>query len=887
MTSDEIVRIARTLPEQERPTFVREACTGNAEQLRAVVAELDPQPDARKWWDLSFDTPEAGADVAASALVGTTIGSYRIVEVLGSGGMGTVVLAERADHAFDQRVAIKLLKTGLVSAAMQSRLKLERQILASLNHPHIAKLFDGGTTTNGTPYIVMEYIDGQPIDTFCDERRLTIRQRLELFVTVCSAVQYAHQNLIVHRDLKPSNILVATDGAPKLLDFGIAKFLDTRYLQHTIAMTQADVRLMTPDHASPEQLRGDLVATASDIYVLGVLLYELLTGRKPIATTSNLLSDLERAICELPPLPLSYGLTGGHVRLESSFLEALCAERSTSPLKLRRELSGDLNSIVLTALRKEPERRYSSVEQFAADINRYLTDKPVLARRDTWSYRARKFVGRYRYGVAASSVALVALVAFTLFTIEQNRRIDRERVRAEQIAGFLIELFQQADPSSSRGNEITVREILDIGARRMQSGLDAQPDTRASLLATMGSVYGSLGLYPDAIRLLEDSLRQRLTLFGSESLETADSMQQLGRALTSSGDYRRAEKLLEDSLHLQMKHAGENTLRIATALHDLSNLRQLQERFVEADQGYRRVLAMLDETEQAHGALLVEALTSRGRLQAYLGQQDDAIASLQHASELSKRVLGNNHPDTAHVIQNLADSLARQGRLVEAAPLFRQSLSLYRTLLGNEHPYTMMALANYGRFLQQSGQLDESEAILRETLDLNTKVRGPEHVFVGYSHMLLGLTLLEHSQCQQAIAEQEAALSIFRRSLPDEHLYVGSARLGLGRAFAECGRAKEAEVEVRTALNTFKSASGVETSMIGIIEGCLGRTLAKQGRYSSAEPLLKQGYVVALESRGEKDTTTKRMRGWIEDLYSEWGKSAAGKEFFATVDRPK
>jgi serine/threonine-protein kinase len=795
--------------------------------------------------------------------------------------MGVVLLAERADHAFDQRVAIKLLRSGLVSARLQSRLKMERQILAALDHPNIAKLLDGGATTDGTPYIVMEYIDGEPIDTYCDAHRFTVSQRLELFRIVCAAVHYAHQNLIVHRDLKPSNILVTADGVPKLLDFGIAKVLDSRQLHHTLALTQADVRLMTPDHASPEQLRGDAVSTASDIYLLGVLLYELLSGHRPIAVHGHSLAELERAICEQAPMPLTAGLQSQ----DFEAVQEVCAQRSTAPARLRRELAGDLNNIVMMALRKEPARRYSSAEQFSTDISRYLSGRPVAARPDTWTYRARKFVARYRYGVAVATLAVLALVLFTTSTVEQNRRISRERLRAEQVSSFLVELFEQADPTHSRGNEVTARELLDIGARRIQSDLDTQPDVRASLLATIGTVYGSLGFYPDAIQLLDRSLQQRLRLFGPQSLEVANSMQLLGRMLASSGELARADTFLVQALDIDTRLAADDRLKIASALHDLANLRRMQERFEEADSRYRDVLRMLSETNGEEGALLVETLTDRGQLLAYLGRQDEALQSFSRARDIATRTLGSTHPDTAHVIQNLADSLARQGRLAEADPLFKESLTLYRTLFGEEHPYTMMALANYGRFLQQSGKSAEAEKVLRETLSLNIRVRGPDHVFVGYSHMLLGLTLLDQNDCSRATTEEREALSIYRKSLPDDHLYVGSARFALGRALAECGQAVEGEKEIRASLHAFQNAPGIEPSMIGLIHGAIGRAVYLQGRYDESEPLLREGYLAALHSRGTQDASTKRARAWISDLYATLGKPQAEKDFIGSASR--
>ncbi len=866
------------LPQQNRLAFVHDACAGDDALLREVLTRLDVEPEGRQWWDRSFNAAANAPEDLPGPLIGTLIGRYRVLDVIGAGGMGVVVLAERADRSFSQRVAIKLLKSGVVSAELQSRLKMERQILATLDHPNIAKLLDGGATADGTPYIVMEYIDGQPIDAYCNARKFTVRQRLELFLTVCSSVHYAHQNLIVHRDLKPSNILVTQDGAPKLLDFGIAKLLDVRQFQHTIAVTQADVRLMTPLHASPEQLRGDPISTASDTYVLGVLLYELLTLRKPLAAQGASLGELERLIREETPRPLVYGLDH-HAHLSEGDLAMLCDSLSATPAKLRRELTGDLDNIVQMALRKEPERRYASVEQFAEDIRRYLAGKPITARRDTWSYRARKFIGRYPYAVGGSVATVLALLAFTALTMEQNRRITHERIRAEQISGFLVELFEQADPGRSRGNEITVREVLDVGSRRMQSGLQTQPDVRASLLATMGSVYGSLGFYDEAVKLLEDSLQQRRALFGDGHLETADSMQMLGRVLTIKGDAQRAEHFLEEALAINRRLAKDDKVRIGSALNDLANLRRVQERFEESDAIYREALGILEGTKGRGDVLLVESLTDRGRLLAYLGRQDEAIASFGRAIDLSVNTLGTDHPETAHVIQNLADSLARQGRLTEADPLFRRSLELYGKLFGEEHPFTLMAMGNYGRFLQQSGQLDQSEAILREALRLNIKVRGQDHQIVGYTHTLLGVTLLERGDCQASMQEQQAALQIFRKSLPEEHLFIGSARFGLGRALSECGQPQEGEAEIRACLRTFEATAGIDASSIITIEGGLGRSLARQGRYAEAEPLLQRAYIDALQTRDEDDSITRRTRTWIEDLYASWGKPGEGAKF--------
>src|SRR5258708_14888944 len=422
---------------------------------------------------------------------GDRIGPYRVLRTLGVGGMGEVFLAERADAEFEQQVAIKVVYGGAFARTVQSRLKIERQILAQLDHPNIAHLLDGGSLPDGTAYIVMEYVDGVPIDAFCDSNRLDIVARLKLFQTVCAAVHYAHQNLIVHRDLKPSNILVTAAGAPKLVDFGIAKLLDERQAgHHTLAVTQADIRVMTPDHASPEQVRGQAITTSSDVYVLGVLLYKLLTGTGPFVIPSMRLTDIERAICERdPPLP-SHQCANDDTEEARGIADA----RGTNPGRLRRTLAGDLDNIILMAMRKEPERRYGSAQQMAGDIQRYLDGKPVIAHGDSFSYRSSKFVRRHWLPVTAGASIFALILAFALTTYvqslriaaerdrvaEQRERAERERSRAEEVSSFLVNLFKLSNPEENRGSQVTARELLDSAAKRLRAGLQDQPQTNAA-----------------------------------------------------------------------------------------------------------------------------------------------------------------------------------------------------------------------------------------------------------------------------------------------------------------------------------------------------------------------------------------------------------------------
>jgi serine/threonine protein kinase len=485
---------------------------------------------------------------------GDRIGPYRVLRTLGVGGMGEVFLAERADAEFEQQVAIKVVYGGTIARNVQSRLRIERQILAQLDHPNIAHLLDGGSLPDGTAYIVMEYVDGVPIDVFCDSNRLDIAARLKLFQTVCAAVHYAHQNLIVHRDLKPSNILVTAAGAPKLLDFGIAKLLDERQAgHHTLAVTHADMRIMTPDHASPEQVQGQAITTSSDVYVLGVLLYRLLTGTGPFFIPSMRLTDIERAICEKdPPLP-----SNAVSMDDSTEARGIADARSIGAHRLRRILQGDLDNIVIMAMRKEPERRYASAQQMASDIQRYLEGKPVIARRDTMSYRTAKFIKRHWLTVTAGAGTVFLILAFATTTYVQSLRIaaerdrvaqqreraEHERVRAEEVSSFLVSLFKLSDPEENRGNQITARELLDSAARRLQAGLQDQPATKAALLSTVGAVYDSLGQYKDALPILSESLQLQPE---SHDKSRIDTLLELGRARIGAGDLPAAEAPLQE-----------------------------------------------------------------------------------------------------------------------------------------------------------------------------------------------------------------------------------------------------------------------------------------------------------------------------------------------------
>ena len=490
---------------EARDSFV-EAAVDASDEVREDVASL-LHAHARESGQLEASV-RAAAGVAieqADPLAGgdARIGPYRVLRRLGTGGMGTVYLAERADAQFRQQVALKVVNRHLVNDEIVRRFRTERQILADLDHPNIAHLLDGGTTADGLPYLVMEYVVGERIDAYCNARALALRERLALFLAVCDAVQYAHRNLVIHRDIKPSNILVTPDGAPKLLDFGIAKLMGTG-AERGAALTRADERLMTPEHASPEQVRGEPVTTGSDVYALGILLYHLLTGERPYTPDDGSVAALERAICETAPDKPSTVVMRAATRAGNAAAPAPVPV--PAPRRLARALTGDLDNIVLMALRKEPARRYASAAQMAEDVRRYLDQRPVIARPDTWSYRTAKFLRRHTASVTAAAAVVVVLAAVVVYYTQRlagerdraqdaERRAVRETETSKRVSDFLVELFRVSDPDKARGETITAREILDRGAERIDQELDDEPEVQAQLMDTMGLVYRSLGLY--------------------------------------------------------------------------------------------------------------------------------------------------------------------------------------------------------------------------------------------------------------------------------------------------------------------------------------------------------------------------------------------------------
>lgn len=873
----QILSEAITLPVAERESYVRMECSDEDLYSRAMAL-----------LEASDEAPD---------MAGQLVGPYRIKRSLGSGGMGEVFLAERADQQFQQLVALKIVRPGLLSRHVQGRLRQERQILASLEHPNIARLYDGGTTPEGVPYIVMEYIEGEPIDVYCDQRRLDIESRLRLFVTVCSAVHRAHQSLIVHRDLKPSNILVTKDGIPKLLDFGIAKVLDDREMMHTLAVTQLDVRVMTPDHASPEQIRGDPITTASDIYVLGILLHELLCGCKPFGQRARNLADLERAICEETPLPPSAAIAAA-ARNTPAESARIAEDRSTSVVRLQRALRGDLDNIVAMATRKEPERRYASVEQFAADIEAHLQGMPVRARPDSWHYRAGKFLRRHAAVAALSFASIALLIAFSVMTYLQSQRIaferdqaeiqraraEQERERAEAASQFLVDSFRAADPARARGDSITAREILDAGAERITRELRNQPSLQATLLDTIGSVYLGLGNPQKAQPLIEEALAIRRRL-DPQSLDVNRSLYNLNTVYEKKGDLATAETLAREGLELTRRLTGEKSLETAENMCRLGFIKREQGDLQRAEELFQSCLDIRTQLLGPEHEKITTPLDNLARIAEMRGEASKAEELIRRALTIQEATGGVDHPRYIAHLFHLAFLKEDMGDAAEAESLYRRVVDLSRKVLGPRHPETIDALSALGMSLLSKQNFEQAKPLLEEVLALNIEVRGPQHAYVGNDYENLGRLALLSGDPKEAESRFLRALQIYEHGLPKGHYMIATGWSLLGRAHLAQNELRAAESAFTKSLSVWGIGRGTDNVGYRIAEAFRARTWMLQGRLQESESVLKRLYPTFARSEREDELKMAAdIRGWIESLYDKLGRPEAADEFFSSLE---
>jgi eukaryotic-like serine/threonine-protein kinase len=790
----EIVGAALERVPGERPAFLNEVC-GADESIRAEVESLLSAYESGDGLSESAVTQT----FSGTAQISKSIGPYRLVQTLGEGGMGQVWLAEQTSPV-QRRVALKLVKPGVYDDSVLRRFQSERQSLAIMDHPVIAKVFDAGATPDGHPYFVMEYVPGVAITDYCDQKKLKIRERLELFLRVCEGVQHAHQKAILHRDLKPANILVVeVDGrpVPRIIDFGLAKPV-TPYLSGETMNTRLGGLVGTPGYMSPEQTDpgGEGVDTRTDVYSLGVVLYELLTGFLPFDAERLKKLRLEEVLRHLreedPPRPST------KVSTERDTSNSRAEARGTAPRQLSSELRGDLDWIAMKALEKERNRRYGTPSELAADIGRYLNNEPVAARPASAAYRLRKYVRRHRAGVAVGAGLAILLVTFAVTQAVQLRRITRERDRANRIAAFMTSMFNVSNPSEARGNSVTAREILDKASKEIDPGLAGDPQLQAQMMSVMGSVYESLGLYPQAQTLLSQAMDSERRVLGTEDPDTLRSAAMLAWVLMEEGKYPEAEKLQRETLEIQRHALGPEHPDTMLSMNRLAGDEVSEARYADAEKLYREILEIRRRVSGPEHRETLRVATNLGMCLQEERRYAEAEKILRETLEIDRRILGPDHPDTLHTMRGLASALDDQGRYADSEKIYREVVEMDRRILGPEHPETGRAMHRLALVLEEQGRYNESEKVYRETLDLKRRVLGPEHQDTIGS--VLGLALVLAHEGRWGEAEPLFRQSVQRSVKLNQESFVGDAWYDFACGAAVAGHREEAIQYLRKAV---------------------------------------------------------------------------------------
>jgi len=827
------------------------------DRTRALRQEELDAPDSARLEELEAtrvegeDSPKQTRILATDATATTEpisrqIGRYFLIKKIGEGGMGEVWKAEQHEP-IRRTVALKVVKRGLDTGEFIARFESERQALALMDHPNIAKVLDAGTTPRGRPYFVMEYVAGSPITKHCDDRKLGVRERLELFVRVCQGLQHAHQKAIIHRDIKPSNVLVTVqDGAavPKIIDFGVAKALGQQLTNRTLQTNVGQI-IGTLDYMSPEQasLNEANIDTRTDVYSLGGLLYRMLTGRRPFEADADpraSFTEILRRIQEDDPRKPTVLLR----QLDDEAATEIATQRGTNPAGLVKMLRGDLNWIVMRALEKDRARRYATVDALMMDVERHLRFEPVLACPPSRIYRTRRFVRRHRIWVAASTIAIAAVllgIAGTTVGLVRARRAERiarsEAETARQVSGFMVDLFEVSDPDQARGQTITAREILDAGATRVREDLAHQPPTQARLMHTIGKVYRKLGLYEEASPQLEEALALRRRLDHDDGVEVAELAANeidLADLYIDLARYDEATALLQEAL-VTLDAAGEShRLQAATSLNRLASVYRRQGRYDEAAPLYARALAIRTATLGPDHPEVARSYNSLAILARNEGRYDDAEQLYKRALAIREKSLGADHPDVAQTLNNLAFLYHHQDDYAAAEPLYTRAAAIWLRTLGERHPRTALALNNLGLVHHEQGQLDLAEPLYRRALAIREEILGPDHHDVAQTVNNLGNLHRERGELETAETLYRRALAIREKLLGPNHPDVAWSLRDLGKLYAEKGQFDEAEDYLVRAAVIMTEAVGSDHADLAQVLEDYGDMLEQAGRTTDA-----------------------------------------------------
>ena len=813
----------------QRGAFLDEACAGDAALRSEIDSLLAAHPQADHLSEGAFTT-----ELTDAPLQPRVIGPYRLLRKLGEGGMGQVWLAEQTAPV-RRKVALKLVRTGMFDETSLRRFQSERQSLAIMDHPAIAKVFDAGATPDGQPYFAMEYVPGQAITAYCDTKKLKIADRIDLFIRACEGVQHAHQKAIIHRDLKPANILVVdVDGKPqpRIIDFGLAKAL-TPFLSGESLNTLAGGFVGTPGYMAPEQADPGVqdVDTRADVYSLGVVLYELLTGAQPFDATKWKklpLDEVLRHLREDDPQKPSTKVSASRDASTSA-----AHARDTEPAQLVSALRGDLDWITLKALDKDRNQRYGAVSEIAADLRRYLSNEPIAARPASTGYRMRKYVRRHRIAVAVAAGFVLLLSAFSVVQAVELKRITRERDRADRVAQFMTNIFRISNPSESRGNAVTARELLDKASKDINKGLSQDPELQASMMDLMGRVYEHLGLYGRAEELLTPALETRRRVLGSRNPDTLWSMVNLANALSDQAKYSQGDKLYQEVIETGRHVGAPAQRRVIAAMNNLA-------------------VNLFDENRIA-----------------------DAEKAQRDLAETQRRLLGPEAPDTLTALSNLALTIRSEGHFAEAISLDRQVLEARRRTLGPDHPDTLRSAANLTLdLIDAHGHASEAEQLIRPTLETQRRVVGPEHPDTLVSMSALTLVLAQQKRFAEAESVSRQEQEILRRTLGPEHPRTLKAMSDLAALLDEQGNHAEAVTQFRELLQIQRRVSGPQSYDTLYAQTNLAAALLGFKQLDEAEKIARDALAIERRALGETHTLTLDQMFILADILHQRGRGS-------------
>ncbi len=846
---------AADLPPSEQRSFLEKACGGDESLMADVAAMLEEEARSDSLLDQGMAQVAnqlLDPDVPAGPAFGE-LGPYRIVGVLGEGGMGVVYLAEREDLGI--RVAIKLMRDAWLSPARRERFTSEQRMLAQLNHPSIARLYDADTLANGTPFFVMEYVEGEPLTEYCRRHRCSIERRLQLFRSVCEAVQYAHSHAVIHRDLKPSNILVKEDGSIRLLDFGIAKQVES--LDRATDQTMTGLRLMTLAYAAPEQIRGSRVGIQSDVYSLGMILYELLAGAPPFDLSNLSTSQAEAVLLEQEPAKPSTKARQGSADGDS-----------TSPA-VSKAAWADLDVLCLTAIHKDMARRYRSVEALIRDIDHYLQGAPLEARPDSARYRMRKFITRNQRAVAVTAATFaiaVGLVGFFPVRLAKARNDAlAEAARTQRIQRFTLDLFKGGDEAAGPSEDLRVVTLLDCGVQEAQL-LSGEPEAQAELFATLGGIYQKLGKYDRADSLLLVALGERKKSLGADNRSVAETLVLLSLLRADQAKYDDAEQFARQGLAMSQRHLPPNHPQVAKATFALGKVLEDRGRYDQAIQVLDQA-AKLQSAPRALPADLAATLSELANTNFYAGHYDVSEALNQRVLGMQRQIYGERHPLVADTLINLGAIQFQLGHYPESERFNRQALDIVQSWYGKDHPETADTMTILGQSLTYQQRFDEAAALLKQSRAILEHAYGPVHPRVAYALNELGNVAIRQGTLDDAEAYFRQAMDIYRSVYGDTNYQVGIAQSNLGGIYVERKDYVRAEQLFRDALKTYAKTLASDHSSVAISRIRLGTALLGQRRFAEAQQESRAGYETLTK---KASPTVKWLQTARKDLVAEY-----------------